>query len=353
MGSILKIKGSRFWYIRYARNGKRYQESTKSTAKGYAKKLLVLREGQIQEGKFPGLLAQKTKIEQLMGLYLKDRERNHSRCMSDVRRFVRLVDESFGGMLAVNLTTQNLLEYRDKRTNEGVQDSTINRELTALRRGFNLGMKHDPPLVARIPNFPLVQENNVRSGFFELDEFQALRGVLPDHYKVIVSIAYYTGMRSGEVMNLKWKQVNWTHKTLTLDPGTTKNKQGRTIPLLPELISILEKWLRLTKDQFPECEWICHKKGQRVKTYRRAWGKACLQVGLEGRLFHDLRRSAVRNLVRAGVPTAVAKAISGHKTDSVFQRYNIVSETDLKLATERLDKYINEKKMELETELKG
>src|SRR5262245_18788479 len=96
---------------------------------------------------------------------------------------------------------------------------------------YSLGMKNDPPLVDRIPNIPLAKENNVRKGFFTDEEFLALRGALPAHQKMMATIAYYTGMRLGEILSLQWSQVDFTDNQLRLEPGTTKNNEGRTVPL--------------------------------------------------------------------------------------------------------------------------
>ena len=94
---------------------------------------------------------------------------------------------------------------------------------------------------------------------------------------------------------------------------------------------------------------MSHYKGKPISSIKRTWKTACEKIGLEDRMFHDLRRSAVRNLVRAGVPQVVAKKISGHKTDSVFNRYNIVSESDLREATEKLSKYFDKNRLKNKT----
>lgn len=209
-------------------------------------------------------------------------------------------------------------------------DGTINRELAAFKRMFRLASQQTPPLVTTIPHIPHLQETNVRQGFFTEDEYRILRGILPDHVKVPLIIAYWTGMRTGEVLMLRWDQLDLEWGLLRLEPKTTKNNQGRLIPLVTEVIEALWKWKRKTLHHYPSCSWVCHCRGERLRQIpRKRWKKACEGVGLNGKLFHDLRRSAVRNMVRAGISERVAMAISGHKTRSVFDRYDIVSETDL------------------------
>jgi len=81
---------------------------------------------------------------------------------------------------------------------------------------------------------------------------------------------------------------------------------------------------------------VFHRSGRRIDSFRRSWKKACEKAGLPGPLFHDLRRSAVRNLERAGVPRSVAMKLTGHKTESIYRRYAIVAESDLRDAGAKL-----------------
>jgi integrase len=121
--------------------------------------------------------------------------------------------------------------------------------------------------------------------------------------------------------------------------GTTKNKEGRVIILPQVLRDILEQQWREHIDRYLACPWIFHTQGERVLTFYKTWRRACTEAGIsDKKLVHDFRRTAVRNLVRAGVPERVAMMITGHKTRSVFDRYNIVSASDLEEAARRIDK---------------
>ena len=221
MGCIFKPKGTKYFYIKYYRDGKPYIESSKSTVKADAKRLLALRGGQIQEGKFYGLKVLKTSISDLLKLIIQKSEEDKLPSLTDRRHYVKLLEEHFGATKAANLATVQVMDYRKKRR-ELVSDQTINRELGVLRRAYNLAMEHDPPLVNRVPKISLTSEKEcIRTGFIEDEEFRALRGVLPDHLKIALTIGYYTGMRSGEILGLQWRQVDFTQNTLRLDPGTT------------------------------------------------------------------------------------------------------------------------------------
>ena len=160
----------------------------------------------------------------------------------------------------------------------------------------------------------------------------------------MVTFAYLTGWRiQSEVMKLQWRRVDLKAGTVRLDPGTTKNKQGRLFPFgahLPELRQVLEEQRQLTTTIETErnliCRWVFHRSGRPIKNFRKAWKDACIAAEVPGRIPHDFRRTAARNLERAGVSRSVAMQLTGHKTESVYRRYAIVSEADLGAGVEKL-----------------
>lgn len=158
-----------------------------------------------------------------------------------------------------------------------------------------------------------------------------------------MTFAYLTGWRTpSEILTLEWKQVDFSAGTVRLEPGTTKNDEGRVFPfaVLPELADLLREQWALTMDyQFTTGQavrWVFHRKGRPIKDFRKAWKEACKAAGVPERIPHDFRRTAVRNLERAGVPRSVAMKLTGHKTESVYRRYAIVSEADLSEGLKKL-----------------
>ena len=255
----------------------------------------------------------------------------------------------FGHMRAERVESRHIDAYIKERREAGISNSTINRELARLRRAFNLARESCPPKVKRGLKIPKLVEPPPRKGFFEHADFVVLRTELPEHLRPVLTFGYYTGCRKGEILNLVWPQVDLLERIVRLEPGETKNEEARTIPLMDDLYEMLVLQKQKRDQHWPRCRWVFFRYGKKIKDFRGAWDEACkradlwdYETGRTTRVFHDLRRTGVRNLVRAGVPERVAMMISGHKTRSVFDRYNIVSERDLHDAAAKLGQHMKE-----------
>lgn len=339
-------RGRNVWLVRVplGQDGKgtrRYHNKTihgtKKDADAYLRDKLRLRDLNGTEA-----LARKVPMQELFDDVIRDYEMN-GKGVPWVERKVR--GPAFGSIEASQVTTSAVEAYKSKRL-ATAKSATINREIAVLKRAFNLGRQQTPPKVSQTPVIKLLKENNVRKGFFEEAEFLALRVQLPEYVRPVVTFAYFTGCRRGEILALKWSQVDLERRSVRLEPGTTKNGEGRSIPLTAELFQVLLSLIQRRRTERPASDLVftCH--GGPISEFRGAWTKACKAAGLwdqeakrPTKLFHDFRRSGVRNLVRAGVPQYVAMKISGHKTDSVFKRYDVVSEADILQAAVKLDAF--------------
>ena len=331
------------WWIKYYRNGKYYRESSNSRVKKVAEGLLKRREGEAAIGRIPRVEFEKIRFDQLVEEYLRDFRINRRKSLSRAELSVNKLKESFEGMKVTGISTSMINAFVEKRLSEGAANATTNRDLSALKRMFNLGARQSPPLVDRVPFIPMLKENNARKGFFEHEEFLALHSALPPYLKGFATFGYRVGWRFSEISGLTWKQVDRQQGIVRLEVGETKNNDARTVYLDDELKGVFERQWEIRKRAKRLLPYVFLNRfaTERLKRFDKEWKKACRDSKIGVRIFHDFRRTAVRNMVRSGVPERVAMMVSGHKTRSVFDRYNIVSDHDLKLAAAKHAAYLD------------
>ena len=359
MGSIYKQKQSANYWIKYYRSGRVFRESSGSPKESIAKRLLRLREGDIERGVPITPRVGRLRFEEAAADVVTDYKVNGKRSLAVVERRIRKhLEPFFGGRRMASMTTADVRTYiahrqatpielkplrrGDPPRLRQVSNAEINRELTILKRMFSLAIQAGKLL--HKPHIPLLQEHNVRRGFFEKHQFEDVISHLAAPLRSVVTFAYITGWRiPSEVLTLQWRNVDFSAGEVRLDPGTTKNSEGRVFPMTLGLRTLLEAQWHLTRalsqSKGKIYPWVFHRNGEPIRSFRKAWTTACTKAGCPARIPHDLRRTAVRNLVRAGIPERVAMQMTGHKTRSVFERYNIVSDGDLRAAATRLEAF--------------
>jgi integrase len=356
------VKESPTWWIRFRQQGKTLRQSAHTTS--HAKALAFLRQ---QEGKvalkIPVILeADRLTLADGARMITEDYATHERKSAATLPGRLAHLSAGFGLQTRLSrLTTGGCEAYKTTRLAAGARPATVNRELACLARMARLA-RHRYGLVVPFV-VDMLTERNARQGFFEDDAARAVCARLPPHLAALAEAARLTGWRKSELRSRQWRHVDFAHGWLRLEPEETKNREGRQFPLIPELRALLEAQrasvdaLQQTRGQV--IPWVfAHPSGGAAGDFKRAWGTACIKAGffrvvkrvattgpnkgkevdvkVPTKLFHDFRRTAVRNLVRAGIPETVAMEMTGHRTRAVFKRYTIVDEGMLREAAEKL-----------------
>ncbi len=337
-----KLKEIPTWWIQYCHRGKNFRESAHSTKESDARNLLRKRHGEMGKGHFVGPQVEKTTFDDMADMLVNDYKANGRSSLTRAEDANGHLKGFFGGDKAVDITTDRVTAYVTSRQAEGAANATINKELAALKRMFKLA--EVARKVAYRPYIAALALNNVRKGFFEAEQFNSVLSHLPDDIKPVAEVAYVTGWRvHDEILTRQRHHVDLNASWLRLEPGETKNREGRMFPLTPRLRAVVERQIRKTealqRATGQIIPFLFHRNGKQIKTFRRSWVTACRLAGVPGRIPHDFRRTAVRNLERAGVPRSAAMEMVGHKTESIYRRYAIADEGMLREAGKKLERF--------------
>jgi len=366
-GSIYLQKGSSSWWVKYYRNGKPYRESTHTQDEGKAKQFLKQRLAEITTGNFIGPRAERIRVDELAEDFLRDYRINGRKSLPDAQARWRLhLKPFFGNLRAVEVSSDLVARYVDSRQQQGAENATINRELACLKRMYHLAQRMTPLKVQRVPMFPKLKEDNIRKGFLEDMAYSRLLTACPElWFRLLLELGRTYGWRKGELLQMRAREVDLLARTLRLEPGTTKNRDGREVTMTDTIYRLMSM---LLAGKHPDDFVLTRKDGTPVRDFRKTWWAACIRAGIgqmvcgkclrpvigkkcepcnsdnlkyQGLIFHDLRRTAARNLRRAGVAEGVIQKIGGWRTRSVFERYAIVTQSDIVEAMTKLQSHQN------------
>lgn len=254
---------------------------------------------------------------------------------------------SLGSKPRARITREDIATELERFKAEGYAGASLNhlrQSLISLWRSLD-GPGHTCP-ARLVPKYP---SSHPRQGFFEADAIEKVLKELPQHYRDVVEFAYFSGWRRQEIQGLLWSEIDRSGGVIRLSPERSKTRDGRVLPIIGPIAEIIERRAAQQRRDLPWVFWRTVGSRTRRRTaaryvpigdWRKAWHKATKAAGCQGALLHDLRRTVVRNLTRARVPEKVAMAWTGHKTRSVFDRYNIVCEEDLVAAGRQLAAHI-------------
>jgi integrase len=357
-GRIFPRERSSYWWISYWGHGKEQREVARHVRTGKkiaidsknsrheAERWLKHRLGELVAEKhggraFVGPQQERITINELLDGLERD-YKLRDKWSVKVFSVVKPLREYFGSWRAVEVTSDAAGKYIENLRKDGYSNSTINHRAQLLRQAFKLAIRNKVVSVA--PFIPRLSEvGSEREGFFETADFEAVIAHLPEHLQDFARFGFVTGWRKGSIASLRWANVG--EDSILLRAENSKNRKPETMPLVGELAAIIERRraAQTTEDKNGNqrfAEFVFHSKGVPVGDFRKRWATACTKANVPKRLFHDLRRTASRNLIAAGVPQAVAMKITGHRTDSMFRRYAIVNEEQKREALAKTQQHL-------------
>lgn len=345
------------WWVRVWKDRKPIRQSSESNKYTDAVNLKRKLIAEMETGERAGGAVDRVRIPEIVDDYIDE-----CRVSPDTLKEYRYTAEAHLKPLLKNvkahkLTTDRLKQYRRERISRIVAkkrpansdelervkksaDTTVNRDFALLRAAMNHATRRTPPKVLKVPHFPMVSEDNARQGFLEQGQYEKLRDAFMDSsIRLLFVVGYNIGCRSGELRKIEWSMVDLEAGVIRLPGRITKNGKPRTVPIFEgDYMDLLRAEKQEHDDFYPTSPWVFSRVGKLINDFRVAWENACVKAACPDLLFHDLRRTAVRNMTRIhGLDKATAKKISGHLTDSVFDRYDIIDEEDIKAAKRKVD----------------
>jgi integrase len=345
-------RGNIWWLAVWGPDGKggwkEIRETTRTSNEKEAREILRKRIRLIENHRdgiqaFTGPSQERMTVNALLDSLVADYQTRGIKSLRHCINHMKPVRRFFGERRVGNVTPDLVRKYLEIRKSDGRTNAKINREVELLNAAFCLAVREGR--LNRKPHVPKLRERNARTGFFEKDEYERILACLSPPIDDMARFAYSSGWRYEEIRTLRWESVDRQAKEVSL--VDSKNGEGRVLPLEDEGWRLVERLWALRRFKRKDgteavSEFVFHRKGKPVSdsVFGRAWRNARSEAKLPDKLFHDFRRTAARNMIRAGVAQTVAMAITGHKTDSMFRRYNVTSPDDKREALRRQREYL-------------
>ena len=363
-GSLAKYDDGPNWYSLYCVRGKEHRQSTGTADIKLARRIHRQRLDEIvldRQGvrKYISPVTQRVTVAELLDDYVEDIRLREVKSLEKMLAHMKPIRTYFGPMRAAEVTAAIVDRYIAARVAATKSNATVNRGTTILATAFKLGQRRGKLTIA--PMIRKLPETTVRRVFYEKIEFEEVVSAAPEYLRDALRFFYATGWRKQEVVGLLWNTVDLAAGTITLP--TSKNTRGRALAISGDLVELMKRREQARLVETPDhevkvAEHVFHRQGQPLGDFKRAWATARVTAGLarlvkdaSGKVvtkkdgtpryvfektIHDFRRTATRNLSRAGVRRDVAKAITGHVTDVMYTRYNITDEDDLREGMEKV-----------------
>lgn len=327
------------WFVHYYVNGKPVRIATGTEDRDQAIKILREKLAKISRYTEYSGHVELVIVNQLLDLVIEDYRLNKRASTYDAElRIEKHLRPFFGNKRAIAVNTDAIKKYTAMRAREA-EAATVNKELAYLRRAFRLGFQNEPQLVERVPTFRMLPVDNARTGILQHEKYRLIRDSLPPYARIALVIAYHTGARKGEIGKIRLDKIDVKSARIDLPGRTTKNKKPRYLPIYGDMNAELSMSISSAD---PACPFLIQHKGQRITDWEKSWKTACGLARVDNALFHDLRRTALTNMIEAGFSEKEAMEVSGHKTRSVFDRYHIVSERRLRQLGQRLETHMRQ-----------
>ncbi len=335
MAKPYKRKGSRFWWIAPVISGRQAPQSTKTEDYTEAREQLNSLEGKAADGIPISARPNRVLFRTLAEGVETDYANKKLASLPDLRcRLDNHINPLIGHLLAHRISSATLSEYTQIRQKEGAANATINREMAAIKRAYTLGMRSGQVLVR--PFIEKLPEDNEREGLFGPDQFQALLAKANTLTADLITLAYYSGWRKTSLTEIEWSQVDFRTGVIYGIQKKNKKRVGFPFAEFPDVKAMLvrrrEETEALQREAGRIIPYVFHRKGKQVKSWRGSWEKARRESGLAGKVLHDFRRTAVTNMLDAGIPIDVIMDIAGFKTVQMILRYAQTREQRLREA---------------------